>query len=164
MSALVIGYGNPLRQDDGAGWAVVDALEQYCPNLRVKSLKAHQLTPELIIEFQGMSLVVFVDACVSIMSGMVVTWELTPIAVADRGFTHHCKPEHMLHQARELYGARPRGVMVTIGAERLEFGDDLSPTVQQAVSRAARSIKSLIETGANPLHRWAFQHQEAKEA
>ncbi|MCL4804536.1 MAG: hydrogenase maturation protease, partial [Anaerolineae bacterium] len=57
---LVIGYGNPLRGDDGVGWRVVEALEE---SLSASSLIAvHQLTPELAGTISEVGQVVFVDA------------------------------------------------------------------------------------------------------
>jgi hydrogenase maturation protease len=43
---LIIGYGNPLREDDGVGWQVADQLLKNSEG-SIKVLTAHQLTPEL---------------------------------------------------------------------------------------------------------------------
>lgn len=43
---LIVGYGNPIRGDDGVGQAVITEVEQW--NLtNVRSLSLHQLTPEV---------------------------------------------------------------------------------------------------------------------
>ncbi len=60
---LVIGYGNPLRGDDGVGPAVSGAIAVLgLPGVR--ALSVHQLTPELAAEAAGARVAVFVDAAV----------------------------------------------------------------------------------------------------
>ncbi len=150
MAALVIGYGNPLRQDDGAGRAVADAIEQSTNGPGVRVITVHQLTPELMLEFQGVSLVVFVDAAHGAPAGAVTSWELTPEPGDNREFTHHCEPGNLLYQADKLYNASPRGFMVTIAAAQFGFGEELSAAVREAVPRAVERVERLIGTAVNP--------------
>ena len=44
---LVIGYGNPLRGDDGIGWSAANALAEGMQDDRVRIVACIQLTPEL---------------------------------------------------------------------------------------------------------------------
>ena len=49
---LIVGYGNPIRVDDGVGQAVITEVEQW--NLtNVRSLSIHQLTPAVAAEMAG---------------------------------------------------------------------------------------------------------------
>jgi hydrogenase maturation protease len=58
---VVIGYGNTLRSDDGAGQQVATLVEDWqLP--QVRSLAVHQLTPELAAELATAQMVIFVDA------------------------------------------------------------------------------------------------------
>ena len=60
---LVIGYGNELRGDDGAGPSVGRAVASWhLPGVR--TLAVHQLTPELAEDLAQTKRVVFVDAAV----------------------------------------------------------------------------------------------------
>jgi hydrogenase maturation protease len=43
---LLIGYGNPLRGDDGLGWQVADQVARDADK-SIKVVATHQLTPEL---------------------------------------------------------------------------------------------------------------------
>ncbi len=63
-SVLVIGYGNTLRGDDGAGCYVAERLcaLNHEPGLKVLSL--HQLTPELAQPVAEAGLVIFIDASI----------------------------------------------------------------------------------------------------
>src|SRR5690242_12833541 len=66
---LVIGYGNPLRGDDGVGWHAAEALakslqdEERVPAERVMVLACHQLTLELAEPLSRVERVIFIDAC-----------------------------------------------------------------------------------------------------
>lgn len=44
---LVLGYGNPLRSDDGLGWRVAVELFRANASVDVLVLPCHQLTPDL---------------------------------------------------------------------------------------------------------------------
>ena len=59
---LVIGYGNPLRGDDGAGWKAAELLAEDPRLAGAVVLARHQLTPELADDVSRASLVVLVDA------------------------------------------------------------------------------------------------------
>ena len=59
---LIIGYGNPLRGDDGVGWRVAEAAGTALPEGAATVLAVHQLTPELSAPISRAGRVVFVDA------------------------------------------------------------------------------------------------------
>jgi hydrogenase maturation protease len=59
---LIIGYGNPLRGDDGLGVEVACCLKEIIRDESVEVLSQHQLMPELADPVSRASLVVFVDA------------------------------------------------------------------------------------------------------
>src|SRR5688500_920322 len=61
-SPLVIGYGNPLRGDDGFGWQIAQQLAGLLIDESVTVLAVQQLTPELAEAVGRASLVMFVDA------------------------------------------------------------------------------------------------------
>ena len=59
---LIIGYGNPLRGDDGVGWEVASRLAVIIPSEAAHILTVHQLTPELAESVSEADLVIFIDA------------------------------------------------------------------------------------------------------
>ena len=64
-SVLVIAWGNPLREDDGVAWHVLEGLRALQPRPWLPALRlrhAHQLTPELAECVSRAAGVVFVDA------------------------------------------------------------------------------------------------------
>jgi hypothetical protein len=64
-SILVIAWGNPLREDDGVAWHVLEALRALRPHPALPALHlrhAHQLVPEMAECVSRATGVVFVDA------------------------------------------------------------------------------------------------------
>jgi hydrogenase maturation protease len=144
---LVIGYGNPLREDDGVGWRVVEEIvncELSIVNCELTTIATHQLLPELAEEVSGAALVIFVDASVEGEPGAVVVREILPVVQEVGAFTHHFDPAGLLGYARDLYGRFPRAYLVTITAVSLGYGEGLSAVVETAVSDVLRQIEKLL--------------------
>ncbi len=135
---LVIGIGNPLRGDDGAGRAVVAALPA-CPHVRC--LDVHQLLPELADDLARARLVVFVDASVT---ATAVT--ARPVAPVGRGIHGHVlSPQALLRVCQEAYGTLPRSAwIVEIPASGFDLGAALSPRTRQGVDAAVEAVRRLI--------------------
>jgi hydrogenase maturation protease len=142
-AALVIGYGNGLRSDDGAGTSVARLLAT--PD-DVAVLVRDQLVPELAADLQGRAVVVFVDAATTLGPGTVAVRRLTTSEAAETPrLTHHFGPAALLLLAERLYGARPCAFLVTIGAASFALGEDLSPEVAAALPEAAAVVRRLID-------------------
>ncbi|MHB8960179.1 MAG: hypothetical protein ACYDAN_11185 [Candidatus Limnocylindrales bacterium] len=150
---LVVGYGNPLRSDDGIGPVVAEQVA--CdPRFAGADVRAvHQLTPELALDASRSWLLVLVDAAEGVAAGEVVIRELgmAGSAGAEGGLagrigeggpplTHHVDPAALLGLAAELWGAAPRTILVGIGPGSLELGEELTPEVEAAVPRAIDAV------------------------
>lgn len=132
---LVIGYGNDLRSDDGAGRVVADRIEDMgLPGVRVVSRS--QLTPEMALDLADARRVVFVDASVDAV-------ELVERAVGPGspvgGMTHHGDPGSLLALAADE-GHVPDAVLLEVPASNLGMGFDLSPGTAAAVEAAVEWI------------------------
>lgn len=140
---LIIGIGNTLRGDDGAGAAVCEQIE-----IRLRDaadvMIVHQLTPELCAPISAAKHVYFVDARADSPTGTLDIQDLHPHAENASAFTHDVSPQGLLAAARDLYGTYPPAQWVTIGAQSFDFGDALSPEVAEAVTRAADWIVNQI--------------------
>jgi hydrogenase maturation protease len=142
---LLIGYGNDLRRDDGAGLVLAGIIEQswHILGVAVKSLAVHQLLPELAEEIARpeISAVVFVDA------RAVAAGEINPQIQVQRlvfetqspSLGHHLNPKTVLAYAGWLYGWQPPAWLVTVPAVDFGYGEGLSKMVQQALA-AAQSL------------------------
>ena len=153
---LVVGYGNPLRSDDGVGPVVAERLASD-PRLLGAEIRAeHQLTPELALDASRASLLVLIDAADGVPAGEVVVRRLPAGGVVDADtageagppLTHHLDPAGLLGLARELWGTAPPVVIVGIGAASLEVGDRLSPVVEAAVGRAVDVVAAEVAGAA----------------
>ena len=157
MSALVIGFGNVYRRDDGVGPAVVNALRRQLgrPPLaadedgydelghRVDTLLVHQLTPELAELIANYELTVFVDAHMGSIDKEIHVEELPPVAKVGT-VLHQLHPRALLALAGELYGCRPRGVLVSVRGYDFDFGEGLTPQTASLVPLAVEQILKLI--------------------
>lgn len=152
QGALVIGYGNPLRGDDGVGPAVATALlaggtvdgVDPVDGVNVTVLDPVQLTPELALDIAAAGLVVFVDAHADDDAGAVRCAPLAPATPATSAFSHAATPAGLLALARDLYGAVPPAWVVSVGAVAFAPGDELSPAVAAAVPIAMVQVRRLL--------------------
>jgi hydrogenase maturation protease len=144
---LVVGYGNPLRSDDGVGPAVAARLAADVRMRGVDIRAEHQLTPDLALDASRSSLVVLVDAAEGLAAGVVsVRWLEGAAMGMDPGppLTHHLDPAGLLGLARELWGTAPPLVVVSVGTATTEIGESLSPLVASAVERAVDAVVGLV--------------------
>lgn len=143
LRGLAIGIGNPLRSDDGVGCRVVEGLGV---RFGWRTEIVHQLTPELVEFFRGIDRVAFVDAAVDELPGRVASRDVVP-APATLGASHRMSPGELLGLSAWLgIDPAPRGRLFTIGAQRLEHGDELSPIVSRAVEPAIEGVAAWLRT------------------
>jgi hydrogenase maturation protease len=135
---LVIGYGNTLRRDDGAGVRVAEEIERLAlPGVRV--LTCHQLTPELAELLAGAGRVVFVDASAESLARVRLR-QVQP-ARAAAPLAHAADPRGLLVLARELFGHAPRAWMLALPAPDLGFGEGLSAEAEEGVRQAVAALR-----------------------
>ena len=140
---LIIGYGNPLRGDDGLGWQAAErlAVELTDPEIEIKAV--HQLTPELAEPLSRTSLAIFIDAAARGEPGAVLRRPLSP-ANGEAAFTHQATPAALLAMSRVLFGRAPEAVLFSVPVESAAFGHRLSPVVQQAMERLCEEISAML--------------------
>ncbi|MFH1740173.1 MAG: hydrogenase maturation protease [bacterium] len=145
---LVIGYGNPGRGDDAAGWRVAERIEELWGD-RVETVTLHQLDVVLAERIAGCDLVVFVDAEASNEPIGKSPTRLYPTAeLQDVG--HTLNPETILGLGKTLYQAEPEAYLVTIAAHNFNFGEPLSAETEQDCTRAATDIEGLLKVLTHP--------------
>jgi hydrogenase maturation protease len=121
---LIIGYGNPLRGDDGFGYRAAERIPG--------ALAVHQLTPELMEPIARADRVIFLDASAEGAPGEVRRRRVHPSS-DPRAFTHHFTPESLLAGALALYGHAPDAVLITVTGADFSLSESLSPAVQAAL-------------------------------
>lgn len=152
MNTLLIGYGNPDRQDDGVAWHVLTNLasqlgletstswEDPLPCAPGTTFAFHlQLTPEMAEDISTFDRVCFVDAHTGNIPDNVQLVELAP-EYQTSPFTHHLTPEMLLSMCNSLYERVPEAILVSVRGYEFGFEENLSPftgsLVTEAVERA----------------------------
>lgn len=134
---LIIGIGNTLRSDDGAGAAVCVRVQEALGDA-VDIEIVHQLTPELCAPISQAREVIFVDAHADSAAGTLNIITVQPLDSDNlSAFTHDFTPSALLAASRELFGQTPPALLITIGAQSFELGENLTPKVAEAVAHAA---------------------------
>lgn len=151
---LIIGYGNPLRGDDGIGIHVAallageqgEAAALHDPGVEV--LACHQLTPELAPQVAAADRLILVDARAGGEPGALIEQILAPLdlsgAAGSFTLTHHLDPAGLLAAAQILYGKAPPAVLLTVCGESFDYGEALSPRVAAALPRVLAAIEEWI--------------------
>jgi hydrogenase maturation protease len=138
---LVYGYGNPGRQDDGLGPALVAKLEEE----RIPGVTTdcnYQLQIEDAVAVAEHDAVIFVDA--SLVGGEPFAFtELEPSN--DITFTTHTmSPASVLALCHELYRKSVRAYLLAIRGYEWELVEGLSPMAAKNLDEACRFIASTI--------------------
>ena len=135
---LVIGIGNVLRGDDGAGFRVAEALRDgNGHNLVV--ITVDQLTPELAACIASASRVLFVDASADPLRSGLMPLDAHHEALATSmavGLSHTITPPVLMALADVLYHHRPPAWQLLIPAEHWDHGIQLSVVTTEACGQA----------------------------
>lgn len=142
---LIIGYGNPLRRDDGIGWEVADRLRQAVPSTNIEILSRHQLTPELCETISHFDQVILIDAAAGTCTGEITCKEVNSGPVNTPTFSHQFTPETLLGTTQELFHASPRILIYTIVGEDFDYGEGLSDCVKNKIPALVEAIKSHLD-------------------
>ena len=144
MNFLVIGYGNTLRSDDGAGQRVAEKIAQWeLPEVR--SLAVHQLTPELAEDISQADAVIFIDAVATNSENSIsVQIQQLQAADGDTSLGHSCNPRSLLSVTQVLYGKVIKAYWVLIPAVNFDFGEELSSLTRRGIDIALNQVKQII--------------------
>ena len=140
LNTLIVGYGNALRGDDGAGFLAAELLRDRIHRPDIEILSQHQLLPELMEPISRASRVIFIDASVSGRAGKVHRIPLRPAPACAR-VTHHATPEALLAGAQSLYGHTPEATLYTIPGRNFQVGQELTPSVRRAVNELVATLE-----------------------
>ena len=137
---LIIGYGNPLRSDDGFGWHASRLLAQALAGQGIGVITCHQLTPELAEALSHCRRAVFIDAAAEGKPGEIHRRAVRVQAPTSSAFTHSCTPSGLLASAKQLFGHCPQAVVITVPPQSFAFGESLSPMVSAALPDAVKQV------------------------
>ena len=147
MKTLVIGYGNTLRRDDGAGVAAARRLERRYPGTAVVTLQ--ELHPEIAEEVAGCDIAIFLDASVRVR-GVCVT-RILPDRDAAGADGHALTPGAVLGLCAALYGRTPEeALLVEIPAFECGFGERMSEGTLRMIDCTAHLVSELLAGETTP--------------
>jgi hydrogenase maturation protease len=157
--ALVIGFGNIDRADDGVAFFVINALRRRLDQKMlteedtgledlgapIDSIFLSQLAPELLDTLAEYGQVIFVDAHVyenmDALHCALVLPEYTPVT-----FTHHLTPGVFLALLKALHHHEPIGHLVSIRGYDFDFHRNLSSDTEALVEPAVNYILQLFKS------------------
>ncbi len=140
---LIIGYGNTLRGDDGAGRRLAEELaDRKLPRVRVRSV--HQLTPEMAEDLAACGAVIFVDARLG-RAGDTVSMRPIVAAGTFTAIEHVMRPQAVLAYARAIFGLSPEAWWLTVPGEDFGVGESLSAAARTAAAAALTMIEQFIQ-------------------
>ena len=136
---LLVGYGNPLRTDDGVGQVVAEQMAG-----TVESIACHQLLPEHAELISHADRVIFIDAAAGEPPGEILVREITAVPNHSTGLIHDFTPQTLLAYAELLYGRSPQACLVTVNGYSFDHGEELSEEMTAVLPDLLSRVKSLI--------------------
>jgi hydrogenase maturation protease len=163
--ALVIGFGNLDRADDGIAYYVINALRKRLGQKmltedhsgleelgeELDSIFLGQLTPELMEVLKDYQQVIFVDAHAYENVDNLYCVPVIPDR-ASTTFTHHLTPALLLAFTKSLYHREPGGYLVSIRGYDFDFHRQLSADTEACVEAAVEHIVQLMKARGFALH------------
>lgn len=145
---LLIGYGNPDREDDGVAWHILRAVavrlglpapdsyeDEFPTNDLIDFAFNLQLTPELAEDVSAYQYVCFIDA----HTGNIPE----PVRLIDvesefqrSPFTHHLTPQSLLSICETVYNKKPNAALLSVRGYRFLFTRELSEETEELVPQA----------------------------
>lgn len=151
MKTLLIGLGNPILGDDGVGWKVVENVKSElgadsqvsaaCLSLGGISLMEHMI---------GYQRAILVDAFISDENvGSVFVYQLDEIpnySAFHVSSAHDMTLQNAIELGRWMGAVLPTEIIVVGIATRriVDFGEELSPPVENAIPRATEIVVGLL--------------------
>jgi hydrogenase maturation protease len=144
---LILGYGNPGRQDDGLGVLLCERLETWISEknfLNITTDSNYQLNIEDAYGLNEYDLVIFVDATTENISN----YDFAPLnASVHPGFTmHSVSPGFVMGLCKEIYEKGPESFIFSIKGYEWNFMSALSGKAEKNLSDAFQFITSYLES------------------
>ncbi len=157
---IIIGYGNPDRQDDGVAWhimrAVAEGLFFTAPLLPEEPFAIDndqivftfdlQLVPEFGEKISHFKRVCFIDAHTGSIPEEVRGIEINA-QYQHTPFTHHMTPQTCLEIAKTVYHATPKAFLLSVRGYEFGFSNLLSKKTERLIPLAVEKIINWYQKG-----------------
>lgn len=152
-ATVIVGVGNALRRDDGAGLAAARRLRDFVSGDVQIIVKEGDVT-SLLDDWQGASTVILIDATFSeARPGTIRRHEASarPLPSAfSRSSTHSFGVAEVVELARALGRLPPRVIVFGIEGQDFTQGEARSPDVDRAIDEVVRLVKIHVVSVARP--------------
>jgi hydrogenase maturation protease len=142
---LIYGYGNPGRQDDGAGVVLAEQIESWAHEQgisRVSTDSNYQLNLEDASAISEYDIVIFADASQSEINDFLFE-RLEPSASVE--FTMHAvAPSFILHLCKQVFDRSPETYILHIKGYSWEFMNDMTEQAKANTNDAIQFLKKFI--------------------
>lgn len=166
MQTLIVGLGNPILGDDGAGWHIAERVAAHLPISSSPSSGSDQFHAQSSIQVECLSLgglslmehligydrAILVDAIMtgSMPIGTVTSFpldELPDIAAGHLGSSHDTTLQNALRVGRTMGAKLPDEItVVAVEAQSVyDFSENLTPPVAQSIPIAVQMVMELIK-------------------
>ena len=143
---LLIGFGNPAREDDGIGPAVAKEIEK----LEIKGLSVdsdYQLTIEDAAFVAEHDSVVFVDA--SVEGEEPFTFSHLSPKRSDSFSSHSVTPETVMGLAHDLFNAKTEGYLLGVRGYSFDmFTEKMTPGALENKRKAVEFLLPMLSAGS----------------
>ncbi|KAF0129642.1 MAG: hydrogenase maturation protease [Bacteroidetes bacterium] len=135
---LVYGYGNPGRQDDGLGAALIQKIDEWLtsfPSQKIITDTNYQLNIEDAASVSEASKVIFVDASIE----EIENFSFTEVKASDARVEfsmHAVSPAFVIDLCTKMYGKAPNAYLLHIKGYEWDFREELTPGAQTNLSLA----------------------------
>ena len=135
---LVYGYGNPGRQDDGLGAALIQKVDEWLtsfPSQKIITDTNYQLNIEDAASVAEASKVIFIDASIE----EIENFSFTEVKASDARVEfsmHAVSPAFVIDLCTKMYGHAPEAYLLHIKGYEWDFKEELTPAAQTNLSMA----------------------------
>jgi len=148
QKVLVVGIGNPVRQDDGIGPYCVKILQQTLDGAKrklVDCMTVHQLDVIHCDTFSEYPFIIFIDAD-ALNGPEAFRLEVIHPEPGPQPFTSHIGsiPE-ILSLTGSIFGVFPKAYLVAVRGMSFEVGEDLTPVAVKNANEALEIVNRLID-------------------
>ena len=142
---LFYGYGNPGRKDDGLGPALIDLVEKWIIQEKIKNIfvdSNYQLNIEDAYTIQDYDIIIFIDASIEDIDNYI----MTRVEPSDKvNYTmHSVSPSFVLDLCKKIYNYTPETFLLHIKGYEFELQEGFSDKAQKNLKLAFNFIKELI--------------------
>lgn len=143
---LIYGYGNPGRQDDGLGPALVDHLKEWIRRENISNVELdsdYQLNVEDSLTISEKDIVVFVDASIEDIDDYCLT-KVSPEGSKIEFTMHAVSASFILDLCNKLYNKNPDTYLLHIKGYEWDFKEELTEKANGNLNAALTFIKERI--------------------